>query len=562
MPLGPGSRCPSISPIHLTHTIGLSTSLSAFRPPAAMPAKTKGAGSKTKEAEPKQQQQTSAQPPSNPQTVREAVWQRYWATNPNHKIVEEHGLAGLSPADKRTYLNLELVRSPDEVEGLSKKGQRELWKQLSEANVPLRSAPRPRDDQWGQDKNGRDIGDYTLDEYAAYEQKKSRIRELRLESKFFRRDRERAHCKTKNHATGEIYAVTEDSVRAERGRRQEMASLRNELYGVKPSAYANDPQWDDVVPIPQDEPEGALAAIAYADNYAEAMAYLRAVMAVKEHSMRCLLLTEHIIQLNPSHYTVWLYRFDIVKGLNIFISEELEWLNAVSLENLKNYQIWHHRQLLIDLHLPTIQSDEAAVTALARDEQNFLTEILGKDTKNYHVWSYRQYIVRKLGLWDSADEMRSTELMITKDVRNNSAWSHRFFLVFGNPAQSTPDSHGTEHDPRVPADIIDREIAYAQEKIGLAPQNQSPWNYLRGVLVKGGRPLGSVREFAESFVTNLGEGEDEEEVRSSHALDLLADIYKEAGEKEKADLCLRRLSEKWDRIREGYWAYRRRMLET
>ncbi|RWA03353.1 hypothetical protein EKO27_g11751 [Xylaria grammica] len=525
-----------------------------------MPAKNKGGNSKAKEAEPKQQV-SAEQPPKEAQTIREFVWQQYWSANPIHKIVEEQGLDSLSPADKQTYLNLELVRNTDKVKYLSKKSQRELWKQLSEANVPLRGAPRPRDDQWGRDKKGRDIGDYTLEEYAVYEQKKSRISELDLESTFFKRNRDRAHWETKNATTGEVYIITEDDVRAERGRRQEMAALRSELYGVTSNPYVNDPEWDDVVPIPQEEPEGAIAAISYAEDYAEAMGYLRAVMAVKEHTPRCLRLTEHIIDLNPAHYTVWLYRFDIMKALNIPIADEIEWLNEVSLEHLKNYQIWHHRQLLMDLHYPALQSDEDAIAALAADEHGFLTEILEKDTKNYHVWGYRQYLVRKLGLWDSADELRSVELMISKDVRNNSAWSHRFFLVFGNPKQSTPDSLSMEHDPKVPADIIDREVSYTQEKISLAPQNQSPWNYLRGVLVKGGRPVGSVREFAESFITSLGEGEDKEQVRSTHALDLLADIYKEAGEKEKADLCLRRLGERWDRIREAYWEYRRRKLE-
>jgi len=290
------------------------------------------------------------------------------------------------------------------------------------------------------------------------------------------------------------------------------------------------------------------------------MSYLRAVMALKEHTPRCLKLTERIVDMNPSHYTVWLYRFDIVKALNIPIPDELLWLNELSLEHLKNYQIWHHRQQLIDLYYPTLQSDETAIAELTNNEHSFLAQILQKDTKNYHVWSYRQYLVRKLGLWDSTEEMRSIAAMINDDVRNNSAWSHRFFLIFSNPTQSTPDSHATEHDPKVPASIIDREISYTQEKIRLAPQNQSPWNYLRGVVVKGGRRLENLREFAESFVTGLGEGEEKEQVRSSHALDLLADIYKEAGEKEKADLCLRRLGEKWDRIREGYWSYRRRML--
>ncbi|KAI1117169.1 prenyltransferase alpha subunit [Nemania sp. NC0429] len=526
-----------------------------------MPPKNKAGNSKAKEAE---GERAAKQPASSqqPQTIRELEWQRYWATNPIHKTVEEQGFASLSPADKRTYLNLELVRSPDQADQLSKKGQRELWKQLSEANVPLRSAPRPRDDQWGHDKTGRDIGDYTPEEYAAYERKKSRISELRLESSFFDADRERARRKTKNEITGEVFTITEDDVKAEKERRREMAALLSELYGKKSNPYTEDPEWDDVVPIPQDEPEGALSVIAYADDYAEAMSYLRAVMAIDEHTPRCLRLTENIIDVNPAHYTVWLYRFEIVKALAIPMRVELEWLDEVSADHSKNYQVWHYRQQLIDLHHPTIQSDQQAITELAHNEHEFIMRMLSQDSKNYHVWSYRQYIVRKLGQWDSSEELTSIGDLLDSDLRNNSAWSHRFFLLFNRPGSSTPDCPTTEPDPKVPADLIDREISFAQQKIERAPQNQSPWNYLRGVLVKGGRPLGTVRAFAETFVENLGQGEEKEVVRSSHALDLLADLYKEAEEKEKAELCLRRLGEKWDPIREGYWSYRRRILEA
>ena len=70
-------------------------------------------------------------------------------------------------------------------------------------------------------------------------------------------------------------------------------------------SYAEDSAWDDVVPIPQDEPENALAAINYPPAYSEAMSYLRAVMAANEYSERTLVLTEHIISMNPAHYTVW-----------------------------------------------------------------------------------------------------------------------------------------------------------------------------------------------------------------------------------------------------------------
>lgn len=48
-----------------------------------------------------------------------------------------------------------------------------------------------------------------------------------------------------------------------------MANLKRDLYGEFTGSLAKDPLWDDVIPIPQDEPEGALAQIAYPDDYAE-----------------------------------------------------------------------------------------------------------------------------------------------------------------------------------------------------------------------------------------------------------------------------------------------------
>lgn len=65
-------------------------------------------------------------------------------------------------------------------------------------------------------------------------------------------------------------------------------------------------EWADVVPIPQNEgTANPLAAIAYTDEYSKASDYLRAVMASNEKSPRALALTEHIISMNPAHYTVW-----------------------------------------------------------------------------------------------------------------------------------------------------------------------------------------------------------------------------------------------------------------
>ena len=70
--------------------------------------------------------------------------------------------------------------------------------------------------------------------------------------------------------------------------------------------YSDSEAWADIVPIPQDDGgPNPLAAIAYTEEYSEAMSYLRAVMAKDEKSDRSLALTEDIIRLNPAHYTVW-----------------------------------------------------------------------------------------------------------------------------------------------------------------------------------------------------------------------------------------------------------------
>lgn len=70
--------------------------------------------------------------------------------------------------------------------------------------------------------------------------------------------------------------------------------------------YSESELWKDVVPIPQTEGgPHPLAAINYSEEYSEAMSYLRALMAQNEHSDRTLELTDHIISMNPAHYTVW-----------------------------------------------------------------------------------------------------------------------------------------------------------------------------------------------------------------------------------------------------------------
>ncbi|KAL8942071.1 MAG: hypothetical protein Q9216_001883, partial [Gyalolechia sp. 2 TL-2023] len=182
--------------------------------------------------------------------------------------------------------------------------------------------------------------------------------------------------------------------------------------------YSDSGEWTDVVPIPQnDGGPNPLAAIAYTEEYSEAMEYLRAVMADNEKSERVLELTEHIISMNPAHYTVW-----------------------------------HHRQTLMT-HL----------TSLPSTELPFLARMFAKDAKNYHVWSYRQWLVRHFSLWDT--ELPYIETLLTADVRNNSAWNHRWFVLFGQHVDPKSGKGMDEVGNIVDEDLIDREVEYTKAKI-------------------------------------------------------------------------------------------------
>ncbi|KAK5993859.1 Protein farnesyltransferase/geranylgeranyltransferase type-1 subunit alpha [Cladobotryum mycophilum] len=517
-----------------------------------MPAKPK-ASAKASIPEPK------AAPEPVPETVGERSRQRYSQTNPFQTKFEDVGFPGLTPAEKKTYTHTKLILPvAKHTVQLSNKTEREFWKHVTKEALPIRRLGREYG--WGRDRHGREVGTYGFEEFNKRTLDKARLTALDILHRQFLAKREAA-------AQHQGAQVSQEDIEAEKKRRRDMAELKRQLYGEIPGALANDPEWDDVVPIPQDEPEDALAKIAYPDDYAEAISYLRAVMAADEISPRALRLTETVIAMNPAHYTVWLYRFKIVTTLSLPIPAEIAWLNAVALENLKNYQIWHHRQLILDHYYPTLTSssspdadaDADAAKKFAKAEMDFIVQILEEDTKNYHVWSYRQYLTTKLSLF-TATELCSTQNMIEDDLRNNSAWSHRFFVVFSDPSHATHGSLPTQHDPKVPDAIIDREANYAKEKILLAPQNQSAWHYLRGVLTKGGRALDTVGEFASQFFSDLGE--EGEQVRSSHALDLMSEVYAAQGDVEKAKLCLQRLWEKWDPVREGYWKYRAASLKS
>jgi protein farnesyltransferase/geranylgeranyltransferase type-1 subunit alpha len=301
--------------------------------------------------------------------------------------------------------------------------------------------------------------------------------------------------------------------------------------------YSDDPGWEDVVPLATDEGgPHPLASIAYSDEYEETMSYLRAVMAANELSGRVLDLTEDLIDMNPAHYTVWLYRAQCLFALNSDLKEELEWLNDAALAHQKNYQIWHHRNLIVD----KLNSCEG--------ETAFVERMFEKDAKNYHVWSYRQWLVKRFDLWERG-ELEFTERMLEQDVRNNSAWNHRWYVVNGREAEGVAGVTNLA--------IRTREMKFAQEAIAKAAQNQSPWNYLRAIVRASGAPLGELKDFTSQYASV----DRPDSVRSSFALDLMAEILAEEQDgKQQAIQALDLLAAKYDPIRQNYWTYRKAQL--
>ncbi|AEY95612.1 FACR094Cp [Eremothecium gossypii FDAG1] len=283
--------------------------------------------------------------------------------------------------------------------------------------------------------------------------------------------------------------------------------------------------------------EGEICQIMYSPEYARVIGLLRALMAADEVSARALALNSTALRMAPSDYTTWNHRYRLVKALYgadaAKLNAELDWLDEFTLGNLKNYQIWSYRQALLRLHPEPKLLRELPV----------LHMMLQEDAKNYHVWSYRKWAVLFFG--DFRHELEYAAWMIEGDVYNNSAWAHRMFVL-----KSTTPS----------ASDIQREVDYACANIELVPQNSSSWNYLRGLYdqFRGGRYDEDVVDFALSFTGDLLDSESEgnalPEIRSSHALELLAHVYsQEKATHDKARRAYKGLASAYDPIRRPFW---------
>lgn len=84
----------------------------------------------------------------------------------------------------------------------------------------------------------------------------------------------------------------------------------------------------------------------------------------------------------------WYHRRLCLDHLNLSLEAELKWLDSIMIENQKNYQIWHHRKVIIEkLNDPS-------------HEKSVLDLVFKDEPKNFHAWCHRIWVVRRFNLFE------------------------------------------------------------------------------------------------------------------------------------------------------------------
>ncbi|XP_043199749.1 protein farnesyltransferase/geranylgeranyltransferase type-1 subunit alpha-like [Amphibalanus amphitrite] len=297
--------------------------------------------------------------------------------------------------------------------------------------------------------------------------------------------------------------------------------------------YGERPDWQDVQPVPQDDGPEPVVRILYSERFTDVYDRFRALLASGEVSERALRLTSAALELNPANYSVWHHRRHLLQALDCPLERELDFTRQMIEDHPKNYQVWHHRRVLVERR------------GQPGDERRLTEIVLSQDPKNFHAWQYRQWAVRRFDLFDG--ELEFAERLLEEDVRNNSAWNQRYF-VCNNTTGFT-------------AEVVAREVSFCLQALRKVKQNESAWNYLRGVLFQSSAGLSGHAE-----LTEFCDGLLEAGCRAPQLLAFVVDASAEraaAGDKEALQRALRlcdELAAEHDTIRAQYWLYRRRAL--
>eukprot|EP01086_Lenisia_limosa_P004320 TRINITY_DN19485_c0_g1_i1.p1 TRINITY_DN19485_c0_g1~~TRINITY_DN19485_c0_g1_i1.p1 ORF type:complete len:343 (-),score=61.02 TRINITY_DN19485_c0_g1_i1:3-914(-) len=280
----------------------------------------------------------------------------------------------------------------------------------------------------------------------------------------------------------------------------------------------------DVVPLPQDDGDAPVVTIAYTERFNNVMGYFRALIQTDEKTERMLHLTEEVIAVNPANYSAWHVRREVMEHLGSSVSEELEYTELLLESNPKNYQIWHHRRLM------------AKKIGSGSEEFRVTAEILKEDSKNYHAWGHRQWAVKEFGTWQS--ELAFVATMLKEDLRNNSAWTQRYFVITQGERQI------------LDLQTIQNEIEFALTYLKKAPNNECPWNYIKGLCI-GHRysNIEGLRNLVEKLMAQFP--------ACPHAVALLVDIYSQGSQEDvsKAKELAMSLASNLDPLRVKYWTW-------
>lgn len=175
------------------------------------------------------------------------------------------------------------------------------------------------------------------------------------------------------------------------------------------------------------------------------------------------------------------------------------------------------------------------------------------DSKNYHCWQYRQWFINKFDLLDG--EIEYTNRLLLNDVRNNSAWNHRFYVQ---------EKLGKLKDKD--CDYFKNELEFVLEKIKLAPNNESSWNYLVGII--GDDKLNDY-EIVNRFMDEVDKTNEQSAFFYSFKLDQMMLKLDQMNENSNDRLQLidkslelaGSLAKVHDKIREKYWNYIAQTIE-
>lgn len=205
-------------------------------------------------------------------------------------LYDTKGWDGLSTAEKTAYSTYSLLES-GAYRNWGAQQQKDFLKLVDQLKIPF---PLPTLLPLGKDRKGGNLEDYSVERYEAWKKEEEVLRTLNWESDKFREkwEQQKYKCSTEPISTDASYIkqliwepdtvsfdlekikaeglrpLTEQDVQDEKERRSKISQMES---GKKVGKYEGDPAWDGVVPIPQDDGENPLAAIAYTDEYAEGM---------------------------------------------------------------------------------------------------------------------------------------------------------------------------------------------------------------------------------------------------------------------------------------------------